>query len=810
MQTLSALNKPSELRANKFSAAFNMFSAQIDILSLDCFDTLIWRKTASPMDVFIHLQQQPQFNQLGLSALLRSMNETRARSAKYVKQGSTEVTLQEIYQYIFPELDEKIIATLMHEEISAELAVCYAFPPTLDLIRLAKSHNKKIIIVSDTYFTKAQLTFLLQTILPHDVFAAIDDVFSSAECGVSKSQGLFNVALNTLKCQSNQILHLGDNSIADFSAPSALKIPALYFTQTEHHLEQLANMRNWSACFFDSAIRHTRACPDVWRGLFACKEFPVDAAEQTIGYISLGQIMYAFAQFLQREVDALQQNGNKPKVLFLMRDGCLISKTCAKLFGETFGKPIRISRFSAYAASFRSKNDVSDYLAEHAISQKFSSICRQLLLSDDQTKKIISKTESASDKIATFMQLVCEEETLHEIITQSQHYFNRLISYLKKYADFSPSDTLVFVDLGYRGTAQRKLAPLFKQSFNATILGRYLIALREPNASLSHRGLIDASWCDDRTLSMLVNYIALFEQMNTSHECSVVNYDETGEPVFADNTLKTQQHDKLHALQHACLQFVTDADHFATRANLKLQPVELRDLAAAELVRLLFLPSQAEIQYLQSFQFDVNLGTSKTIPVFDVQQGLDDLRKRGLFYMEKNLETMRTNYPAELRAASLESSFTLLAQERFKGKIQITETSFRREILPIILIANGESSCQLLEAIPTFDGYFALHIPVKAYFNVAVQFGQAYRWVEIYSAHLIPTRTYLTDQESEHACDVRADLIANHMVEHDKNLFECQSSASLMALMKLQDKVPGDAILRIVFRSLVKKASPRL
>src|SRR3546814_4888259 len=71
--------------------------------------------------------------------------------------------------------------------------------------------------------------------------------------------------------------------------------------------------------------------------------------------------------------------------------------------------------------------------------------------------------------------------------------------------------------------------------------------------------------------------------------------------------------------------------------------------------------------------FRSNLGTEDLLQVFDQDKGLEGLRRRGLFFMEKNLKTMRTNYPAELRAAGLELVLLLMAQLRFRSEEHTSE-----------------------------------------------------------------------------------------------------------------------------------------
>lgn len=792
----------SSCYANELELAFLTYEKNITILSLDCFDTLLWRKTAKPFDVFINLQQKEKCRALGMRAALRLNHEARARALQYVTKGYSEVKLKDIYQYAFPDLDEKDIHLLIEEELAAEMDACYAFQPMVELMRLAKQHHKKIIIVSDTYLTQKQLVFLLQEKLPGDVFKSIDHVFCSSEFNQSKTQGIFHSVMDLTNSRPEKILHIGDNAAADVDAPKKLNINTLQLMQFDDSLEQLSNMRNWAALLIDPRIRYSRGAIDLWRGLMACHSFS-NQPEKIIGYACLGPIMYAFANYLKQEVDLLKNTAKRPKVLFLLRDSHLISTVCAALFGNDFGTNVTISRFAAYAASFHNKRDVEAYLSEHVFAQRFDIICKQLLLPPTIAESLIAKTKKASDPVAEFISLILRDEILQLIFDASTSYCRRLIKYLQGCAKIEEGDTLIFVDLGYRGTAQKRLSPILQEQLDIKVLGRYLLALSDTKTN-GHAGLIDCSWCDDRTLTMLVNYIALFEQVNTNTQSSVIDYNETGQPVFHDSQIQSQQHEKLRAIQTECVKFAVEANPYQTSSQLKLNHEELRDAALAELTRFIFLPTAIEIDYLQSFQFDFNLGTDKMMNVFDLQKGIKDLRNRGLFFMEKNLESMRTNYPAELRAASLELSLSLMTQERFKGSLALKEISFRRETLPILLVAGAQASRNKLEAIPTFDGYYALTIPVgKGNFHVGVQFGSQYKWVEIFSAHLINLSAYLTDSESEYTQDVQAKLVMNQMIERDKNLFECATTDSFVAFVSPNQVWEENHLLRLVFRPIV-------
>ena len=791
--------------ARELLHAFESFESKIKVLSLDCFDTLLWRKTTTPFDVFFDMQHRPAFSSLGLTATLRVMSEDKARAANYIKQGSMEVKLRDIYQSAYPEITKQQINALATDELAAEMDACYAFPAVVELIRLAHAKNKKIIIVSDTYFSELQLRFLLASKLPEDAMAAIDKVFCSCEYGKSKSFGLFKNVIEELDVATQSILHVGDNSVADLHVASAYRMNALQLMHLDEKMEKLQDMQVWSGIFVDQEIRYSRPHFSPFHGLFAATDFSEDKPETLIGYASAGPIMFAFAKFLETEIAALKNAGKPVKVLFLMRDGHLPSLACEALMGDQVGWRVRISRFATFASSFRNKNDLDSYLADVVHAKHFDAICNQLLLPETIASTLIQEISQKEDPVSEFLLLIYQDDIQQLIFQNSTSYRKRLMRYLQKEVGFEKNDTLMFVDLGYTGTTQQKLAPIFRDELGVEVVGCYLIALPTPGAELSRKGLLDSSCCDSRTLTMLTNYIAMVEQICTENQNSVVDYDEQGNPIFTDTFIGQQQHIKLGVIQAECVRFIYDAENFLHTTKLTLDLRILRDMALAELVRFIFLPTMSETHYLKTFKFDVNLGTKNILDMFDLEKGVTNLRHRGMFFMERNIENARTNYPAELRAASLPHSFLLMSIERFKGKIGIQDTSLRRELLSIIIMMGAKSSCDRVEAIPTFDGYYALMIPVgKGEFQVGVQFGMNYRWVEVECAQLIKSSALCANNESEYTEDAKAYLIPNGMTEKDTNLYECASETALLAFIPPKSFADENHILRIIFRPIVR------
>lgn len=776
----------------------------INLISLDCFDTLLWRKTSSPIDVFYDLQHKPIFKELNFTAELRVRAEAKARQKMFYKRGHGEVTLDDIYRSNFPDATNEQLNALIEEELTAENDVCYAFPSMIELIRKANAKGLGVIIVSDTYLQRSQLHELLENKLPLDVMDCIRDIFCSSEWKASKVNGLFTHVLNQLNVDEQSILHIGDHPLADVKSAKEHGLQAIQFIHHNDEMAELLRMHTLAASFMDPTIRSTRGLINPFKGVLASNLASNLQPENLIGYASLGPLMYCFSQFLLDEIEVLKQKSKKLKILFLMRDAYLPYLACEVLMDEKVGHRVSISRFVAYAASFRNKIDVDDYLMGIATVFRFDDVCRQLLLPDDIATSLIETAESSTHPRKMFIKLIQQPSILDIIFKQSKSYFQRLIKYLENEVDLQPGDTLVFIDLGYSGTAQKQLEQVFRNEMGIEIIGRYLIALPTPNWQTSKRGLLDSFSCDYKSMNMLVSYIALLEQLCTSSDNSVIDYSDDGQPIYSDTSILKKQYEKLKTIQDECIRFVSEAKQFFIKASINLAYAVLRDIVKSELCRLLFFQSSKELSYLKTFNFDLNLGTDEILPLFDLHKGLSGLRRRGLLFMETNFKTMRTNYPIELRSAGLELSFTLMLTHKLGLNLRTNELSLRRQNINIIAFRDSEEVRATLQALPTYDGYFAVIVPIcEGNYHAQILFGEHYKWIQVECAEYVYADALHGNKESDHTYDAWSDITLNNIHQRDKGLFECTSLQGSFMITPTSDITENNFILRIVFRPLV-------
>jgi FMN phosphatase YigB (HAD superfamily) len=806
ISTAASATNRTTVKASEFDRILGEMGQGLRVLSLDCFDTLLFRHTATPTDVFFDLQNHPAFRALGFTAKLRASAETKARELAQVRRGNVEVRLPDIYRAAFPAITEDQLRDLESAELAAEIEACYAFAPTVDWMRAAKAEGLRIVVVSDTYLDERQLRRLLAATLGERDLALVERVFVSNAYGRSKTRGLFGDVRTKLGVPASSILHVGDHHKADLVAPMTAGIRALHFVHHDEPVQQILRLQGTAAQLLCPTLRHNASVPSPFRGLLAADGGRADGAH-LLGFAAAGPILYAFARFILDEIEELRAVGKKPKPMFLLRDAHLPAVIAGELAGSDVGPEIAISRFASYAASFRNVADVEHYLGSFAGSRRYDAMAKQFLLPPELARRIVEDCEAAPDGIDCFVRRIKSPDVLPIIFERSKAYRSRLFRYLQKAVGLERGDTLVLVDLGYDGTAQRLLEPVFRDELGVELVGRYLLLARTPGWERSRKGLVDPSWCDDRVIAAVVPYVALLEGICCRYGGSVTDYTDDGEPIVDSNVIGGDQSTKMEAVQGICRSFATRAEQFFQRVGRRPSPESLRTTALAALGRLLFLPIEEEVAFLENFHLDLNLGTSDAVRLFDRAGGLASLRRRGLFFMEKKAKSWRTNYPIELRSAGAELSLTLLVHHRYSLELSQSDANLRREAIQILVVNGQQATTANMFAHASFDGYFTLLVPVGRDMNVGVLFGEAYTWVQIDSVELIPTASLLQDDESRHAQDISSELQFDHMVARAPGLYECIAESGFMLIAAgRKQSGSGTHACRVVFRPIASRA----
>ncbi len=293
---------------------------RVSVLSLDVFDTALLRLVRKPADVFLFAQAkarlalgQPEFP----FAQARSSAERIARETFRSKFGNDEVTLEQIYRVLcdLGGIDPALVAGLMQAELDAEGDLCYANALILELCRNAKRMGKRVIFLSDTYFSSRQVGNLLQAAGYPPL-----EIFVSSEYQASKHDGrLFDLVILKMGASPEDILHIGDNHHSDCSRAHAHGWNGVLFRQNPAHAPFIDEAGE-VAFFVDNDVSGSLTTGLARRRHYSRFNIGSDRKSdvwQKIGYEIAGPIYLSFLSWIIKRSTEL---GVK-RLFFLSRDG---------------------------------------------------------------------------------------------------------------------------------------------------------------------------------------------------------------------------------------------------------------------------------------------------------------------------------------------------------------------------------------------------------------------------------------------------------------------------------------------------------
>lgn len=764
----------------------------IEYLSLDCFDTLLWRNTVAPRDVFADL------GIAGGGIWPRAKAEARARQRAYFDTGKGEIEIEPIYRALMPHADAAGIAAAVEAELDAEARHCYGFAPTVALMRAAKARGLQVIIVSDTYLSADQLRTLIARAAGDEVAALIDRIFVSCAYGIAKGDGLFKPVLRELKAGPEALFHVGDNPWADQAAPAELGIATAHLQQFDDECARRLRLEVSAASMVDSSVRGSRPALAPHRPVLALHggDDPVVA----IGHDVLGPVMHAFAHWVEAERSEMAERLGRPvKLLFLMRDGHLPMQVYRSLFPDVPCAPVELSRFTSRRASFTDAAAVRKYLADEGKHGRTDVLINQLGLNPAEGARLC-RGRLGFEAQDRFNKAVQAPQMLQAVISRSKAYADKIMTHLE-YAGVERGDAVMFVDLGYSGTVQNLIEPVLRDRFGLTVAGRYLMLRDVERWDFDKKGLIDDRHYDIPAIHALCMPVAVVEQLSTVAQGSVVDYAPDGAPIRKEGGQKGQQNAIRDRIQAACVDFARHAGDAVVRPAASDDSDCRRGLAVAVLARLLFMPTAAEVEVLRAFDHDVNLGSSDMMKLVDPEQAGEGLRRRGLFYVN---QSERMFLPGELQPYGLSQQLAMYAATRHQ--FDLRPADFQADTIVLDgFVADATSQMPLpVEAHATHDGYYQATVPIGAgRFAVGLQVGAIAEWLQIEEAAFHGVGALHNLVAAALTPPIEAEMLCDGMQEMSPGFY--RSSEHGLLLVPPPANVKEPMLLSIVFRPVVRR-----
>ncbi|MEZ5783186.1 MAG: HAD family hydrolase [Rhizobiaceae bacterium] len=197
-----------------------------DVISFDLFDTLIARRGLR-LEEIQHLSAEKLLLHLDPvlfdrpEDVLLHRQKTTDLLRDSVSVGSREPLLETVFERILAsgggisEHAERVAIAADAAEFERQLEQnsLVAHPDAVEVISQLKRAGKKVIAISDMYFSPAQMDRLLERKGLRQLF---DEVFVSTGIGQTKREGhAFETVRARLDVAATRILHVGDNAISD-------------------------------------------------------------------------------------------------------------------------------------------------------------------------------------------------------------------------------------------------------------------------------------------------------------------------------------------------------------------------------------------------------------------------------------------------------------------------------------------------------------------------------------------------------------------------------------------------------------------
>lgn len=445
-----------------------------EVVSFDVFDTLLLRPFAEPTDLF-EMMQPEMTRRAGAAQIpfaeIRKSSEAEARRRN--ANVSEDITLDAIYETMaeFYPIPEKICQEMKAVERAYEIRFAQPRVSGAQLLSLAVSLGKRVVLISDMYLDADTITAMLHKC----GITQWDRLYLSSECGKLKYTGnLYRRALNDLSVSPGAMLHIGDNADADGRAAERVGIrtaiqPKPISTFCDLSRSRISQLGRQSLASFSgpgamnslqlrcrNALIANRFYDNAFQAMNPVTYFSGSYA--LAGYAAVGPHLLAVAQWV---IDTVVEKGFR-YVAFLARDGYLVKKAVEILLPEALRDKVQLdylvaSRKTLIPALARNPWDfyylpINWHSYTPALTWKMLEFCAMGEEKDFQRTIARNGLAWKTPFSSQFAFHQCIEVFLGKFYSREKH--EAALATLKEYYRPLCSEDAVCFDMGYSGRLQ--------------------------------------------------------------------------------------------------------------------------------------------------------------------------------------------------------------------------------------------------------------------------------------------------------------------------------------------------------------------
>ena len=603
------------------------------VLSLDVFDTLVWRTTPEPVDAFVVFGRRLADDGVlrphippELFARLRERAEQRAR--RRVPGPVPEVPLAAIHREMPGHLFSVPTSELPDLEVEFEKTITF---PDLELVRLAGAAQAalgaRLVLVSDTYYSGADI----RRILDREPFESlkIDDVFTSSQFGTGKANGLYRMVLEALGVEPGEVLHIGDNPDSDVERPRREGIRTVLF---DKHPAGLAPVLRREGLLREGSRQVTKPTLDEVDGDFGLTALRAKAVSRregddfapADGYWRFGASVLgpAFTGFAEWVHERAREEG-ADTVYCVMREGEFLARLVngargylrSPVRGETLWLSRQVcSRAAIYEASLGELTTFLDRLVPPTVGQ----LCETLGIELGQVPDLHADADTGlgdREVAAQLLRRITEQPHLRaSIVARSAALRGRLVDYVLRTVR-PRGGRAVLVDLGWGCTIQVNLdTALSRAGAPLDTIGLYMLtnegALERILDGVDADGFLGVGGVPDHT-SWITRSPEILEQVCMHDEGTLDDFTADAEPVLRPTPQRPSQVLQRAAVQRGILAFQREWGRY--REALPSSPRALAGRARPQLTktvtRFVVSPTEEEVALFAGWLHDQNFGS---------------------------------------------------------------------------------------------------------------------------------------------------------------------------------------------------------
>jgi HAD superfamily hydrolase (TIGR01549 family) len=607
----------------------------IHYLSFDIFDTLLRRDCVKPIDIFERIGHKALEEGLKIKCDPCGFMNSRIYFEKKARLATSheDITLEEIYAN--SPYSKELQNRLIEIEKNLERDSLHADSIMTMLLEALEEYNKEIIVVSDMYHSKRFLKSVVESNFPKVRFK---EFFVSSEIKLTKATGsIYPHVCSALQVNPNNILHIGDNRIADIERAQECGLHAVQF-DLPPWLSIAFDRENHFATQYEWSINAARRTAALLAPKFETDE---EAFAFCNGASIHGPALAGFAKWVLDRSNQLEID----KLLCVMREGELYKKVF-KHFSQRNSPKLELfyaSRKATFLPSIdpgklveslssilnRKNYSFSDFLEDFELELEQNPETSKLY--DKEVKELLNSEKGLEVIRAIVADKLSEINKL--ILTKSEAFKN----YLKSKCD--QEECCAFVDYGAGGTINLQIEKSTSKIFDHFLFTSSERAHNNADHIVFHSFLP----FNDKTrgnLEVIHKTAEIFEYFHVGKSGTTLTYKQDGNEVRIC-TARPSNDPIQQGLINAFNLGVDYYCYFSNAWNLNEASEQSRLSAVSVFARQAELPTEVEAFILGALKHEDNFGSNNVLSVI-TQDEKDSVTDSNLYEVWANRYTFRT------------------------------------------------------------------------------------------------------------------------------------------------------------------------